>query len=105
MRKTDKKTDNLLIKVLTDVCENELKKFSGFQWLTHTVNYSNFPKSLKVICIFDNHPNLENFLTSHDRNRVSTLIQTNLFKINIDINRSHISYDIENNYNKKQTIN
>jgi len=51
MRKTDKKLDNQLIKLLTEVCETALEDFSGFQWLTHIVDYSNFPKSLKVIPI------------------------------------------------------
>ena len=51
MRKTDKKMDNQLRHVLTEVCEVALKDINGFQWLTHVVNYSNFPKSLQVVCV------------------------------------------------------
>ena len=58
MRKTDKKMDNQLRHVLTEVCEVALKDINGFQWLTHVVNYSNFPKSLQVVCVFDTNENL-----------------------------------------------
>ena len=53
MKKTDKKMDNHIRRVLTDVCETSLKDINGFAWLTHTVNYAQFPQSLKVICVFD----------------------------------------------------
>jgi len=53
MKKTDKKMDNHIRRVLTDVCETSLTDISGFAWLTHTVNYAQFPQSLKVICVFD----------------------------------------------------
>jgi len=46
MRKTDKKRDNTLRLALTEVCDIALKDIAGFQWLTHCVNYSNFPQSL-----------------------------------------------------------
>ena len=39
MRKTDKKIDNNLRIVLTEVCEIALKEVTGFQWLTHLVDY------------------------------------------------------------------
>lgn len=45
MRKTDKKTDNKLREVLTGVCDDALEEFAGFKWLTHLVNYDDFPKS------------------------------------------------------------
>ncbi|HCC80946.1 MAG TPA: Fis family transcriptional regulator, partial [Methylophaga sp.] len=43
MRKTDKKIDNELRLKLTDVCEQGLKNIAGFQWLTHLVNYDDYP--------------------------------------------------------------
>ena len=45
LRKTDKKIENQLILVLTAVCETALKEIDGFQWLTHLVEYTDFPNS------------------------------------------------------------
>ena len=102
MRKTDKKIDNQLTRILTDICENSLEKLTGFQWLTHTVNYANFPKSLKVICVFDTNKSLNAFITSNEHQKLSTLIQKNLFEWNIIIHNTtnQILYDTEENCNK-----
>lgn len=53
MKKTDKKLENTIITILTDVCEQSLKDIDGFQWLTHSVNFNDFPRSLTVVCVFD----------------------------------------------------
>jgi len=102
MRKTDKKLDNQLREILTDVCDTALKEFTGFQWLTHLVNYSNFPKSLKIICVFDTNDNLKGFMATNGRHEFSTLIQEKLFEIDINISSitRHISYDTEENCHK-----
>ncbi len=99
MRKIDKKLDNQLRLVLTDVCEIALKESIGFQWLTHLVNYSNFPKSLKVVCVFDTNDNLNSFMTENRNHELSTLIQNKLFDIGISIKSiaNHVSYDTEEN--------
>lgn len=100
MRKTDKKIDNQLRDILTDVCDDALKEFTGFQWLTHVVNYANFPNSLKVICVFDTNLNLNSFMSATDRNVLTILIKKKLFEINIDINSNHILFDTEENCTK-----
>ncbi|MGK0307021.1 MAG: hypothetical protein ACI8UG_002783, partial [Gammaproteobacteria bacterium] len=46
MNKTVKKLDNNVIKALTIVCENAKQDIVGFEWLTHSANYANFPGSL-----------------------------------------------------------
>ena len=38
MRKSDKKIENQLRLTLTDVCETALKRFNGFEWLTHLLH-------------------------------------------------------------------
>ena len=53
MRKSDKKIDNQIIKVLTDVCQSALEDIDGFVWLTHSVNFDKFPQSLKITCVFN----------------------------------------------------
>jgi|TARA_B110000503_G_scaffold45318_1_gene74157 hypothetical protein len=97
MRKTDKKIDNQLRLVLTQVCEVALKDIDGFQWLTHLVNYAKFPNSLKVICIFDTNANLANFLSSSGPTALSALIHTHLHSVNISVKdvKDHIVYDTE----------
>lgn len=74
MRKSDKKLDNDIRKVLTGICDNELKAIDGFEWLTHVVNYDNFPASLKVVCVFDTNSQLNQFIASNESTRVSTMI-------------------------------
>ena len=97
MRKTDKKLENQIRLALTDVCEIALKEIEGFEWLTHTVNYDNFPKSLKVTCVFDTKGSLGSFTQSSKNQELSTLVQSKLQALNIkfkDINK-HIKYDTE----------
>ena len=62
MRKTDKKIDKQLRETLTQVCDTALKDYCGFEWLTHTVNYSDFPSSLHITCVFDTNEHLDGFI-------------------------------------------
>ena len=99
MRKTDKKIDNQIRAKLTDVCELALKEYSGFQWLTHLVNYSNFPKSLQVICVFDSNESLAKFKAGNSEQILLALIEKNLIQLNINLNniKKHIRFDTEEN--------
>ena len=99
MRKTDKKIDNQIRAKLTDVCELALKEYSGFQWLTHLVNYSNFPKSLQIICVFDSNESLTNFKADNSEQILLALIEKNLIQLNINLNniKKHIRFDTEEN--------
>jgi len=98
MRKTDKKIDNQLIKVLTGVCEVGLKDIEGFAWLTHLVNYANFPKSLKIICVFDNNRNLSVFQSNTDNQQnFERLIQSKLLELDVKVTNivAHVGYDTQ----------
>ncbi len=53
MNKTVKKLDNNVVKALTNVCEYAKGSIVGFKWITHTADYSNFPHSLIITCVFD----------------------------------------------------
>ena len=99
MRKTDKKIDNQLRLGLTDVCEAALKDISGFQWLTHTVNYANFPQSLTLVCVFKNNDQLSAFLESGHKKLLTTLIDNKLKDIGINLTQitHHLKYDSEEN--------
>jgi uncharacterized membrane protein len=52
VRKTHQKIDKQIIKALTAVCEEAKYEYEGFTWLTHEVDYSHFPKSLRVVLVF-----------------------------------------------------
>ena len=99
MRKTDKKIENQLRVVLTEVCEIALKEFTGFQWLTHLVDYAKFPESLKVVCVFDTNENLTNFMETKSNLEMSALIKTRFVESGISLKKmaNYITYDTEEN--------
>jgi hypothetical protein len=99
MRKIDKKTDNALREVLTEVCEIAQENYDGFKWITHLANYNNFPGSLSVVCIYDTNEQLE----KTDVNGLRMLISEKLLSIDInikDISR-HVRFDTEENCNNE----
>lgn len=93
MRKTDKKIDNSIREVLTEVCDVAQVEFDGFEWLTHFVQYDRFPASLSVVCIFDSNENL----LKADQASVCSLIQQKLASIDIKLKdiRKHVRFDTE----------
>jgi len=101
MRKTDKKLENTITKALKESCESALDEFEGFQWLTHTVNFSNFPDSLRVICTFDTQANLLSFHKDNDDQVFRSIIQKNLLNVGIKLGNvnSQVSFDLEENVN------
>lgn len=99
MRKSDKKIDNQLRLTLTDVCDDALKAYTGFQWLTHSANYANFPKSLSIVCVFDSNENLSLFKASQQPHELSKTIHQAVFECGINIKSiiPHITFDSEEN--------
>jgi hypothetical protein len=99
MRKTDKKIDNQLRIALTEVCEVALEDIDGFQWLTHLVQYTNFPQSLQIVCVFDTNQQFTSFNVSATKQQLSQLIQKKLLQINIKFKNidEHIRFDTEQN--------
>lgn len=85
MRKSDKKIDNLIREVLTDVCEDTLKSYDGFLWVTHKVKFSSFPQSLQIICVFESNQDRTNFLTGDAQQHVSTTIQNAFSRAGVQI--------------------
>jgi len=103
MRKSDKNIENKLRLAFTDVCESALKDVEGFHWLTHLVNYSNFPNSLKVICVFETNQHLDNYLLCNNNNHIQSLIQCELNKLDIKLKNvtNHVLFDTEENCEKQ----
>ncbi len=107
MRKSDKKIDNQLRLVLTEVCDKALKDIAGFQWLTHTVNYTNFPQTLKVTCVFDTNENLNSYLQLTLNYKLAAHIHAEFKGIGIDIKniKHHVLYDTEENCDRQHNSN
>ncbi|OUR69576.1 hypothetical protein A9Q77_08320 [Marinomonas sp. 42_23_T18] len=113
MKKTDKKLEKVLITALTRVCEQALEEIEGFQWLTHQVNFNDFPRSLRVTCVFETRAQVTTLLDSplqtfqsqsqdvsqprSDRLILSDLILDELYHVEIHLNdrRTQIKFDSE----------
>jgi hypothetical protein len=46
-----------LVATLTEACEIAKAEITGFEWLTHQVDYQAFAKSLRVVWVFDTRAN------------------------------------------------
>lgn len=99
MRKTDKKIDNQLREVLTDICEQTLKTYDGFLWVTHVVNFSNFPQSLKIVCVFDTNEQLETFVATQGKAEVQRVMHKALMQAGIKLKsiEKHLTFDTQEN--------
>lgn len=97
MRKTDKKIDNTLRVLLTEVCDSALENVEGFKWLTHLANYDNFPGSLSVICIFNTNLKLAQAKSLKRDDYLRNLIKQKLDCADIKIHNitKHVSFDTE----------
>ena len=75
--------ERALVATLTDACETAKAEIPGFEWLTHTVNYADFPQSLVVTWIFDTRANKEHALATGLDNRLRELTATALREADI----------------------
>ena len=103
MRKSDKKLENKLIGALKEVCETALEEFDGFQWLTHFVNYSYFPGSLSIVCVFDTNENLSKMYQRDTGDKFRALIKSGLDSVDIQVKdiKTHVNFDTEENCKKE----
>ena len=95
MKKSDKKRDNQIRQQLTLVCDLLMSECEGFQWLTHSVNYTAFPKSLKVICVFSNEAQITKVKLAKQDAFIVQAISHYLQAVAIDINPGQIILDSE----------
>ena len=97
MNKTVKKLDNNVVKALTIVCESAKQDVVGFEWLTHSANYSNFPASLVITCVLDKSQSLDIMLVSEQDVELRKQIQQQLLKAGILLKdvRRHVFFDTQ----------
>ena len=97
MKKTDKKLENTIIVILTDVCEQALKDIDGFQWLTHSLNFNDVSHSLKVTCVFDTEKQIAALKNSSQQEELISRIKHQLKAGGITMSNAHkqIAFDSE----------
>ncbi|MFW8589392.1 Fis family transcriptional regulator [Glaciecola sp. 2405UD65-10] len=103
MKKTVKKLDNNVVKALTHVCELAKCEIPGFEWITHTASYDNFPASLAVICVFDTEASVE-LANSKDLDvYLRRQIQGQLLRVGVKLKdaRRHVRFDSEEACNEQ----
>ncbi|OIQ48026.1 MAG: hypothetical protein BM565_03405 [Gammaproteobacteria bacterium MedPE] len=83
MKKTHKKIDNQLRQALTNACEEIKDNIEEFAWLTHQVNFEQFPQSLRVSCYFSNSSSLLDATNSGTCAAIGQIIKVHLSKIAI----------------------
>lgn len=97
MKKSDKKLEKQLVDALTRVCDQALVSVSGFQWLTHFVNFKNYPQSLTVLCVFDNQSDIENAHSAESISQLYRLISAELNAVDVTLSpiTEHVRFDSE----------
>ena len=82
---------------LTIVCESAKQDVVGFEWLTHSANYSNFPASLVITCVLDKSQSLDIMLVSEQDVELRKQIQQQLLKAGILLKdvRRHVFFDTQ----------
>lgn len=85
MRKSDKKIENTIRIVLTEVCELLKEQVVGFEWLTHKVDYSNVNQTLTVTFMFDSFASLRSAKATSKTNEMATDAANALAKQNIHL--------------------
>jgi hypothetical protein len=88
-----------LIKSLTAVCEIGKQELPGFRWLTHMVDYKQYPESLMVLWIFDTLESLSQARAAGLEGRMRALTAEAFVEAQIPIKKvdAHVSFDHERN--------
>jgi hypothetical protein len=86
-----------LTRALTRVCDAALKEVPGFQWITHFVDYRNFPDSLVIVSVFATDEQLRAVCDAQADKRLSAQIQAelNALEVPIRVKGRQIRFDTE----------
>lgn len=97
LNKTTQKLDNNVCKALTIACESSLHEVKGFSWLTHRANYTNFPASLVVTCVFETDDEIIAMKEAALDEQLRQTIQKQLLKVGVVLKnvRQNIHFDSE----------
>lgn len=97
VKSTIKKLDDNVVKALTKVCEEAKQSVEGFDWLTHRADYSNFPASLMVTCVFLSEQHIVQLKADSRDAYLRKLIHKHLLKVGILLKdpRRNVFFDSE----------
>lgn len=97
LTKTNKKIDANICKALTLACDFSLHQIPGFLWLTHRVNYTNFPASLVVTCVFASEQDITDANDKQLDKVLRKTVQNHLLKLGIVLKNinSAVCFDSE----------
>jgi hypothetical protein len=97
LSKTNQKIDNNVCKALTIACESSLHEVAGFVWLTHRANYTNFPASLVITCVFNTDEEIEAMKALQQDEFLRATIQKQLLKIGVVVKniKQSVRFDSE----------
>jgi hypothetical protein len=68
---------------LTIACESSLHEVAGFVWLTHRANYTNFPASLVITCVFSTNEEVTAMTVQQQDEVLRLSIQKQLVKVGV----------------------
>ena len=97
LNKTTKKIDDNICKALTIACESEKTNIDGFIWLTHRANYTHFPASLIVTCVFNIDAEVKALSDNKQGEKLINSIQKQLLKVGVVVKniRQNVHFDSE----------
>ncbi len=103
LTKTNQKIDNNVCKALTIACESSLHDVEGFIWLTHRANYTNFPASLVITCIFNTNDEVALMKEQQLDDLLRNTIQKQLLKIGVVVKKidKQVQFDSEESCEKQ----
>jgi len=91
--KTERKIDNNVRLAMSAANEQLLKDIPGYLSLNHQANYTNFPASLLITCVFDKQPDEEFAHTA----AIYKLLHAKLLKIGVKLSapKQQVIFDSE----------
>ncbi|VVN40357.1 hypothetical protein PS862_03121 [Pseudomonas fluorescens] len=86
-----------LVATLTEACETAKAELVGFVWLTHEIDYAEFPSSLRVVWVFDTQAQKDQALASGQGGRMIELTAEALTAAQVPLNSvsAHVQFDSE----------
>ena len=99
LKRNEKKIETAIVKALNDVCETLKNEYDGFSWLTHFVNHSDFPQSLKIVFVFETSQSLEKAKNKALFKTIFELTESRLKRESVSVKRidKAVFFDTEEN--------
>lgn len=103
LSKTQKRTENNIRLALTKACKQSLEAIDGFAWLTHQADYTHFPASLFITCVFDSAQAQQNAIANGEDKRLQKFILSQLFAIGVKLPnaKQQVIFDNEEHCNQE----